>query len=80
MTARDPAAHQEDGPSCPGCGLPNYSGLCPVCRGDETAYREELQPFFGPWDEPEPEFDEWENAGRYLPHMLYPTQKKPSRG
>jgi hypothetical protein len=42
--------HQEDGPSCPGCGLPNYSGLCPVCRGDESAYVEELQPFFGPWN------------------------------
>lgn len=41
--------HQQDGPSCPGCGLPNYSGLCPVCRGDEAAYVEELQPFLGPW-------------------------------
>jgi hypothetical protein len=37
----------EDGPSCPGCGLPNYEGLCPVCRGDEPAYMEELRPFFG---------------------------------
>lgn len=38
-----------DGQSCPGCGLSNYSGLCPVCRGDESAYVEELQPHFGPW-------------------------------
>lgn len=35
-----------DGPSCPGCGLPNYSGLCPVCRGDEAAYEAELVPPF----------------------------------
>lgn len=42
--------HVEDGPSCSGCGLPNYSGMCPVCRGDESAYVEELQPFFGPWN------------------------------
>lgn len=41
--------HPEDGPSCPGCGLPNFSGLCPVCRGDEEAYRNELQFAFGPW-------------------------------
>lgn len=26
-----------DGLSCPGCGLENYEGLCPVCRGDEEA-------------------------------------------
>jgi hypothetical protein len=25
----------KDGPSCPGCGLPNYEGLCPHCRGDQ---------------------------------------------
>jgi hypothetical protein len=36
-----------DGPSCPGCGLPNYSGLCPVCRGDEQATRDEGLPY--PW-------------------------------
>lgn len=41
--------HPEEGPSCPGCGLPNFSGLCPVCRGDEQAYRDELQFAFGPW-------------------------------
>jgi hypothetical protein len=40
---------QRDGPSCPECGLPNYEGLCPVCRGDEQGYRSELEPFFGPW-------------------------------
>jgi hypothetical protein len=39
----------KDGPSCPGCGLPNYEGLCPVCRGDERAYEQELEPHFGPW-------------------------------
>lgn len=38
-----------DGPACPGCGLPNYEGLCPVCRGDYPGYVEELQPYFGPW-------------------------------
>lgn len=41
----------QDGPACPGCGLPNYSGLCPVCRGDEDAYEAELAPAFGPWFE-----------------------------
>lgn len=40
---------QKDGASCPGCGLPNYEGLCPVCRGDEQGYRDELQWAFGPW-------------------------------
>ncbi len=39
----------QDGESCPGCGLANYSGLCPVCRGDYPAYQEELEPYFGPW-------------------------------
>lgn len=38
-----------DGASCPGCGLPNYDGLCPVCRGDEQGYVDELQFAFGPW-------------------------------
>jgi hypothetical protein len=38
-----------DGPNCRGCGLPNYSGLCPVCRGDYDAYQRELEPHFGPW-------------------------------
>lgn len=36
-----------DGPSCPGCGLANYSGLCAVCRGDEPLARAEGLPF--PW-------------------------------
>jgi hypothetical protein len=40
-----------DGPSCPGCGLPNYEGMCPVCRGDERATRDEGLPY--PWDAPE---------------------------
>lgn len=35
-----------DGPSCPGCGLPNYAGLCPHCRGDLDAYKRELEPPF----------------------------------
>lgn len=41
-----------DGAACPGCGLPNYEGLCPVCRGGEegyAAYERELEPAFGPW-------------------------------
>jgi hypothetical protein len=45
----------QDGESCPGCGLANYSGLCPVCRGDYPAYQEELEPYFGTWF---PEADE----------------------
>lgn len=36
----------KDGPSCPGCGLPNYEGLCPHCRGDLDAYEHELVPPF----------------------------------
>ncbi len=37
----------KDGSYCPGCGLPNYEGLCPHCRGDQAAYEEELAPYFG---------------------------------
>jgi hypothetical protein len=37
---------QRDGPSCPGCGLPNYEGLCPHCRGDQDAFERELVPPF----------------------------------
>jgi hypothetical protein len=36
----------KDGPSCPGCGLANYEGLCPHCRGDQDAYKAELVPPF----------------------------------
>jgi hypothetical protein len=43
-----------DGTSCPGCGLPNYEGLCPVCRGDEEATRRENLPYPFP-DEPTPQ-------------------------
>jgi hypothetical protein len=43
----------KDGPSCPGCGLANYEGLCAVCSGDETRARDEGLPF--PWPEDEPE-------------------------
>lgn len=35
-----------EGPSCPGCGLANYEGLCPHCRGDQDAYERELVPPF----------------------------------
>lgn len=38
-----------DGASCLGCGLANYEGFCPVCRGDYPAYEQELEPAFGPW-------------------------------
>lgn len=36
----------KDGSHCPGCGLPNYDGLCPHCRGDRDAYERELVPPF----------------------------------
>lgn len=36
----------KDGPACPECGLPNYEGLCPHCRGDQDAYEAELVPPF----------------------------------
>ncbi len=39
----------KDGSSCRGCGLPNYQGLCPVCRGDKEAYDRELKFAFGDW-------------------------------
>ena len=32
--------------ACPGCGLANYEGLCPHCRGDQDAYERELVPPF----------------------------------
>ncbi len=47
-----------DGPQCPGCGLPNYEGLCPVCRGDEQATRDEGLPY--PWNDE----DEGDDDGR----------------
>ena len=43
----------KNGPSCPGCGLTNYQGLCPVCRGDEAATRNEDLPF--PWPNEDPD-------------------------
>lgn len=43
----------KDGAACPGCGLPNYSGLCPVCRADGDAYEQELAVALGPWGERE---------------------------
>lgn len=36
---------------CSGCGLPNYQGLCPVCRGNEQDYMEELHWAFGDYYE-----------------------------
>lgn len=44
LSARENRA--KDGPSCRGCGLPNYQGLCPHCRGDQDAYERELVPPF----------------------------------
>lgn len=38
-----------DGPLCPDCSLPNYEGLCSVCRGDEDATRREGLPY--PFDD-----------------------------
>lgn len=29
----------KDGPACPGCGLPNYEGMCSHCRGDQEGIR-----------------------------------------
>lgn len=43
----------KDGPSCRGCGLANYEGLCPHCRGDQDAYERELVPPFESSIEPE---------------------------
>ncbi len=37
---------KRDGKYCPGCGLPNYEGLCPHCCGDRDAYEYELVPPF----------------------------------
>lgn len=46
MADRDVPNRVENGPSCSGCGLPNYRGLCPHCRGDQDAYERELVPPF----------------------------------
>ena len=49
---------QQEGESCGGCGLPNYQGLCPHCRGDQEAYENELAFAFGSSiEEQEPEDD-----------------------
>lgn len=59
MSVSNGGNRPKDGPSCRGCGLPNYEGLCPVCRGDYPAYVEELQSAFGPWfNEPTDREDE----------------------
>jgi hypothetical protein len=55
---------QQDGNSCIGCGLPNYQGLCPHCRGAQQAYEKEFGPLFptsrndNPCDNCPPECDE----------------------
>ncbi len=36
----------KDGPSCQGCGLPNYEGICPHCRGDAEGYERVFVPPF----------------------------------
>jgi hypothetical protein len=58
----------KDGPSCSGCGLPNYSGLCPHCRGDQQAYEDELVPPFQSSLQPTEleECDECGGKGFYL--------------
>jgi hypothetical protein len=43
-----------EGAACPGCGLPNYDGLCPRCRGDQDAYERELVPPFETSIDPAP--------------------------
>ena len=62
----------KDGPSCSGCGLPNYSGFCPYCRGDLQAYEDELVPPFSSSiknDSEEEELDKveaWHNSDSEL--------------
>lgn len=49
----------KDGPSCRGCGLPNYEGFCPVCRGDhEEAVRN------GMWPPGQEEYQEEEEGSK----------------
>lgn len=55
-----------DGPSCPGCGLPNYDGLCPHCRGDQDAYERELVP---PFMTSMPDQSEGDDFDRYASDM-----------
>lgn len=56
----------KDGPSCPGCGLANYEGMCPHCRGDQDAYEHELVP---PFESSLP--DEWQPEPTiYTPGVL----------
>ena len=50
-----------DGQFCPGCGLPNYAGLCPHCRGDLDAYERELVPTFPSYRD---DRDEWTDGDR----------------
>lgn len=41
----------QDGPSCSGCGLSNYEGLCPHCRGDEAEFNEMMSRRVPPLDD-----------------------------
>ncbi len=53
----------KDGASCPDCGLANYEGLCPFCRGDEAAYERELVPPFESFREEEPDDEDiWQES------------------
>lgn len=53
-----------DGESCPGCGLPNYSSMCPHCSGDQQLYEEELAPYFGSSiEQGEPEEEQLKDKG-----------------
>ena len=58
----------KDGPSCPGCGLPNYQGMCPHCRGDQDAYERELVPLF------ESSLVERDGSGHLPSHPAYDPQ------
>ncbi len=48
----------KDGAYCPECGLANYEGLCPHCRGDAEAYEHELVPPFPSLQEQEDQLAE----------------------
>lgn len=49
----------KDGSYCPGCGLPNYDGLCPHCLGDREGYERELVP---PFESSHPEQEQEQEA------------------
>jgi len=49
----------KDGPSCRGCGLPNYEGLCPHCRADQDEYEGTMVPPFESSVPPEEELSDY---------------------